>query len=281
MVANMFLIQSLELMSRISAILGKTSEKSHFEAEARGARDEFHREYVAPNGRIISDTQAAYALAICLDILSPTQKVRAGERLAELARKNNFRITTGFAGTPYVCEALASTGHLNVAYAMLLEKNCPSWLYPVTMGATTVWERWDAMLPDGSINPGEMTSFNHYAFGAVAKFMYERVAGLVRLEPGWTRCRVQPGVGAEFTEASASHVTPRGEIRSSWKAVAGSNGNEQMAVSVEVPYGTMVEVVLPEGTRERREVVGTGRWEFKTSFTRGYEWPVLPLPPKS
>ncbi|KAK4119732.1 glycoside hydrolase family 78 protein [Parathielavia appendiculata] len=285
MVANMFLIQSLDVMAKISNLLGRAPEHKRFTLEAAAARAEFHQEYVTPNGRIVSDTQAAYALAICLDILHPSQIPRAGARLAELVRKNNFRIGTGFAGTPFLCEALAATGHLQVAFAALLETGCPSWLYPVTMGATTVWERWDSMLPDGSINPGEMTSFNHYAFGAVAKFLYERVAGLRRLNPGWTRCHVEPAVGARFTSASASHETPRGTVSCRWSTrsvVGGSEGVEEMLLSVRVPYGTTVEVVLPTMDHvERREVVEHGTWSFQTTFTRDYEWPVLPLKPKS
>ncbi|SPO05504.1 related to alfa-L-rhamnosidase [Cephalotrichum gorgonifer] len=274
MVANMFLIQSLDLISRIAAILGKPDEASAFKLEKEAAQSEFHQEYVSSNGRIVSDTQAAYALAICLDILTPKQKVRAGNRLVELARKNNFRIATGFAGTPFVCEALASTGHVNVAYAMLLETGCPSWLYPVTMGATTVWERWDSILPDGSINPGEMTSFNHYAFGAVAKFMYERIAGLRSLEPGWRRCRVEPALGAEFVRASASHVTPRGRVSCEWEiGDDGEEGSKRMVMKVSVPYGTTAEIVMPEGQGERREAVGAGEWEFRTNFKKEHEWP--------
>jgi alpha-L-rhamnosidase len=282
MVANMFLIHSLELMAKIAQILGHESDRARFEADLTVTRAEFHEEYVTSNGRLVSDSQAAYAIAICFDIFSnPAQKIRAGNRLVELVRKAGFRIGTGFAGTPFLCEALASTGHIQVAYSMLLETQCPSWLYPVTMGATTVWERWDSMLPDGSINPGEMTSFNHYAFGAVAKFLYERIAGLQRREPGWRTCRVAPAIGAKFTSASASHITPFGRIACSWKTTAMENGQEKMELNVSVPYGTTTEIILPEGKGERREVVGMGEWNFETLFVREYEWPVLPLKPKS
>ncbi|KAH7142316.1 bacterial alpha-L-rhamnosidase-domain-containing protein [Fusarium sp. MPI-SDFR-AT-0072] len=183
MVSNMFLIQSLDLMAQISGILGNDAEQKSFTA----------------------DSQA---------------RIRAGTRLVELVRKNQFKVGTGFAATPFLCEALPVTGSLQVAYAMLMEKGCPSWLYPVTMGATTVWERWDSMLPDGTINPGEMTSFNHYAFGVIAKFMYERVAGLQRLEPGWTKFRIEPSIGAEFSSASAHHITSQGTISVSWETRA-------------------------------------------------------------
>jgi alpha-L-rhamnosidase len=216
MVSNMFLLQSLDLMSKICGVLGLKYEQQGFNEDYQATRFEFQQEYVTPRGRISSDSQAAYALAICLDLLEPAQRQRAGDRLVELVRKNEFKVGTGFAATPFLCEALASTGHVQVAYAMLLEKGCPSWLFPVTMGATTVWERWDSMFPDSSINPGEMTSFN-YAFGAIAKFMYERVAGLQRLEPGWRRVRISPAIGATFSQAAASHVSPQGTISFNWE----------------------------------------------------------------
>ncbi|KAI5456976.1 bacterial alpha-L-rhamnosidase domain protein [Mariannaea sp. PMI_226] len=281
MVANMFLIQSLDIMTKIAQVLDKEDDMTHFVSESTAARKEFQSEYVTPNGRIASDSQTAYALGICLDILSPAQKPRAASRLAELVRKNGFKIGTGFAGTPFICEALAATGYTQVAYSMLLEKSCPSWLYPVTMGSTTVWERWDSMLPDGSINPGEMTSFNHYAFGAVAKFLFERIAGLQRLEPGWKRFRVAPLIGAEFSYATGSHVTPYGVASCSWKTSQAENSSETFTLKVSVPTNTIADIIIPDGKGERMRTVGPGDWEFHSTFTRDYEWPVLPLKGKS
>jgi alpha-L-rhamnosidase len=281
MVANMFLIRSLELMSRISEILGRTREAFDFGIEAQAARSQFHDEYITANGRLVSDTQAAYALAICFGLLAPPQRHRASKRLAELVRKNNFKIATGFAATPYICEALADTGHTQVAYAMLLEKACPSWLYAVTMDATTVWERWDSMLPDGSVNPEDMTSFNHYAYGAIAKFMYERVAGLQRLDPGWTRCRIAPAIGATFMSAAASHETPFGTLSCSWTRTKTEKHREAFALQVSVPYGVTAEIVIPDGSVQKNAVVESGEWEFHTVFSPDYEWPVEPLKSKS
>ena len=111
------------------------------------------------------------------------QREEAGRRLADLVRTAGFRIATGFVGTPLVCDALTSTGHVDVAYRLLLQTQCPSWLYPVTMEATTIWERWDSLRPDGSVNPSGMTSFNHYALGAVADWLHRRVAGLAPAAP--------------------------------------------------------------------------------------------------
>ncbi|KAB8221958.1 bacterial alpha-L-rhamnosidase-domain-containing protein [Aspergillus novoparasiticus] len=281
LVANAFLIRSLDYMSRIAGILGKDDDRGQFAAELKEARKEFQDEYVTPNGRIISDSQAAYALAICFDLLTPNPRVHAGNRLVELVRKNEFKIGTGFTGTPYLCEALTLTGHIQVAYSMLLEKKCPSWLYPVTMGATTVWERWDSMLPDGTINPGEMTSFNHYAFGAIAKFLFERIAGLQRVEPGWKHFRVAPSIGAELTYASASHVTPYGQASCSWETTHVEKGLDKIQLRVSVPHGIACEVIYPSGAGEEIKTVGYGEWSFEAIFKRAYEWLIKPLPPKS
>lgn len=273
----MFLIQNLDLMSQISAILGKDIEKLSFAAEAEAARAEFQDEYVTSTGRLVSDSQTAYSLAITMNILPPEKRVRAGNRLAELVKKNGFKIATGFAGTPFVCEALARMGHCQVAYAMLLETNCPSWLYPVSKGATTIWERWDSMLPNGKANIDDMTSFNHYAFGSIAKFLYERLAGLQRVDAGWKQCRIAPTIGAEFTNASASHITPRGMVSCEWKTSELKDGVETFQLKVVVPYGTIAEVIIPEGTGSRIENVGPGEWSFDSKIRREYEWPLQSL----
>jgi len=130
--------------------------------------------------------------------------------VVELVVAEEHRIGTGFVGTPLVCDALCDVGAHDTAYHLLMQRECPSWLYPVTMGATTVWERWDSMLPDGRVNPGEMTSFNHYALGAVADWLHRTVAGLAPGAPGYRRLVVAPRPGGGLTHAAASHETPYG-----------------------------------------------------------------------
>ena len=139
-----------------------------------------------------SDAETTYALAIVFELLDPEEEKVAGDRLDELVAKSGYHIQTGFAGTPFVTHALTKTGHLATAYRLLLQTESPSWLYPVTMGATTIWERWDSMLPDGTINPGQMTSFNHYALGAVADWMHQIIGGIVPLEPGYSKVLIAP-----------------------------------------------------------------------------------------
>jgi alpha-L-rhamnosidase len=275
LVANAFLIQSLDIMVQIAHTLHKTEDELYYQQQATAARVEFSNEYISKNGRMVSDSQTAYALAICFDLLDDAnQTTRAGDRLAEIVRKNSFKIGTGFAGTPFICKALVKAGHSNVAYAMLLNTKCPSWLFPVTMGATTMWERWDSMRPDHSINPGDMTSFNHYAFGAVGSFLFEHVAGLQRASPGWKRSRVAPVLGGELTSAKADHLTPYGRVASAWALEEGESGVCQFTVHVVVPPGTQMEVVLPAIEGDRVEVVGSGEWSFKCPYKRQYTWPV-------
>src|SRR4029078_4631663 len=140
----------------------------------------------------------------------------AGDRLADLVRTSGFRISTGFLGTPLIADALAESGHAEVAYRLLLQTGCPSWLYAVTMGATTVWERWDSMLADGTINPGQMTSFNHYALGAVADWLHRTVAGLAPATPGDGVLRIAPQPLTGFDFAEARHLTPYGPASVRW-----------------------------------------------------------------
>lgn len=248
-------------------MLGRMTDANRYEADFIKAREDFVAEYVTASGRLVSDSQTAYALAICFELISQQQTVVAGERLAEVVKANQFRIGTGFAGTPFVCEALVRTGHLETAYRMLLNEECPSWLYPISMGATTIWERWDSMRPDGSINLGEMTSFNHYAFGAISKFLFERLAGLQRAGPGWKQARVQPVLGGGFTSASADHLTPYGTVSSRWYLTERHDSQDMcdFTLHVIVPPTTTMEVVLPtlDGKGDA-QVVGSGEWKFSS-----------------
>ena len=196
---------------------------------------------MSTDGTVHSDAPTVYALAIAFGLLEEPVRALAGNRLAALVAENGYRIATGFAGTPYVTDALTATGRLDDAYRLLLERECPSWLYPVTMGATTIWERWDSMLPDGSINPGEMTSFNHYALGAVADWMHRVVLGIDAAEPGYRSVRIAPRPGGGLTWARGSLKTRHGEVGISWKL--GDAG--ELEATVIVPDGVAAEIDLP------------------------------------
>ncbi len=188
----------------------------------------------------------------------------------ELVIERDHRIATGFVGTPIICDALTQAGAIDTAYHLLLQEQWPSWLYPVTMGATTIWERWDSMLPNGDINPGDMTSFNHYALGAVVDFMHRVVAGLAPAAPGYAEIQVAPRPGGGLTHASARHVTPYGAAEVAWQRVGA-----QLRVDVTVPHGAVAHVRLPGQTESKS--VGAGSHHFEVAFRAAEDDPPRPV----
>ena len=253
-VATACLHRTARLTAEAAALTGHDRDAAEFTRLADRTRAAFNKHYVGEDGLIRSDAVTVYALAIAFGLLDDEDRVRAGARLADLVAESGFHIATGFAGTPYVTDALTVTGHLDTAYRLLLERSCPSWLYPVTMGATTVWERWDSMLPDGTINPGEMTSFNHYALGAVADWMHRTVGGVAPLAPGYARVRFAPRPGGGLTWASTSLETPHGRVECRWRRQPGG-----LTVRITLPDGVTgvldlpghPDADVPSGTHER------------------------------
>ncbi|HJZ49630.1 MAG TPA: family 78 glycoside hydrolase catalytic domain [Roseiflexaceae bacterium] len=264
-VATAYFAHSADLTARAAGVLGRAEDEARYRALANEVRDAFNREYVTPNGRIVSDATTAYALAIEFALLrDAAQRQNAGARLAALVRDSGYHISTGFVGTPLICDALCDVGQYDAAFRLLTQRECPSWLYPVTMGATTIWERWDSLLPDGSVNPGEMTSFNHYALGAVADWLHRTVAGLAPAAPGYGRLEIQPRPGGGLTYARARHRTPYGMAEAGWKIDAG-----QIAVDIVVPPGVTARVTLPGNDAAPIEVgPGTHRWAYPYAIPR-------------
>jgi alpha-L-rhamnosidase len=256
-VATAYFAHSAELVARTASELGLEEDALRYSRLHRDVAAAFRGAYVLPDGRLSSDSATAYALAISFELLSDAELESAGLRLSERVRENAFRIGTGFMGTPVICEALCRVGAFDHAYRLLLERECPSWLYPLTMGATTVWERWDSLLPDGSLNPGQMTSFNHYAFGAVADWLHRTVAGLAPAEPGFRRIVIAPRPGGGLTHARAAHLTPYGLAEVSWHIDA-----NELEVSATVPPNTVATVRLPDGSTPFD--VGSGEHLWRT-----------------
>jgi alpha-L-rhamnosidase len=261
LVATAYHAWSTRILADTAELLGHDDDAARYTALASAIRRAFREEFVTPSGRLACDTQTAYALALHLDLLDePEQRERAGRRLVELVAGDDHRIGTGFVGTPLICDALSAVGAHDTAYRLLTQRECPSWLYPVTMGATTIWERWDSLLPDGSVNPGEMTSFNHYALGAVADFLHRTVAGLSPAAPGYRRLRVAPRPGGDLTGASAELDTPYGPASVTWTLTG-----ETLTVTACVPAGTVAEVDLPFPGADVIEV-GAGTHTFTGAY---------------
>jgi len=263
LVASAYLFHSTILLARVAGVQGRTDDATRYEALAEQVRQAWLADYVTPTGRIMSDAQTAYALAIEFHIvIDPAVLKRMGERLASLVRRDGYRIGTGFVGTPLVTDALTTTGHLHQAGRMLQQTECPSWLYPVTLGATTIWERWDSMLEDGSINPGEMTSFNHYALGAIADWLHRAVAGLAPAGPGYKHLEIAPRPLPGLEWANTRHETPYGTAAVSWRREDG-----RIIVRATVPSNAAATVRLP-GADPFEVAAGDHEWVIADSLPR-------------
>ncbi|GAA2077263.1 family 78 glycoside hydrolase catalytic domain [Microbacterium hatanonis] len=259
-VATAYFARSARIVAETAALLGRDEDAARYGALADEVRTAFHREYVSPSGRLLSDSTTAYALALVFDLIDdPAARQRAADRLAVIVAESGYKISTGFIGTPIVTDALSANGHVDTAYRLLLQTESPSWLYTVRQGATTIWERWDSLLPDGTVNPSGMTSFNHYAFGAVADWMHRVVAGLAPAAPGYRRILFAPQPPRrQIASASATLDTPYGRAASSWTIDAG-----RLALTVEVPVGATGVVELPSGATHE---VGPGTHSFAEAF---------------
>ncbi|MFC8850792.1 MULTISPECIES: family 78 glycoside hydrolase catalytic domain [unclassified Micromonospora] len=256
LVATAYYARSTAVLAQTAAVLGHHEDHFRYDALARDIADAFDRRWVRSSGLLENDAQTSYALALRFDLIhGDARRDRAGRRLAELVRDGGYRIATGFVGTPLICDALTDTGQLDTAYALLTQQRCPSWLYPVTMGATTVWERWDGLLPDGTVNPSNAASLNHYALGSIADWLHRTVAGLAPAEPGYRRLLVRPRPGGGLTDASTAHLTPYGRAAVAWHL-----DDAILVVDLEVPPGTTATVELPG---QPSVTVGSGRhhWE--------------------
>src|SRR5438132_1200667 len=219
LIATAFLAHSTNLLSRAATVLGRSDEAAAYRARFHAIRNAFDREFVSRTGRVGENTQTAYALAIAFDLLPDSLVPAAAGRLARDVEARDHHLTTGFVGTPYLLHVLAGSGHIEDAFALLTQRTYPSWLYPITRGATTMWERWDGIRPDSSFEDPGMNSFNHYAFGAVGDWMYRNIGGIDvdSAGPGYRRSRIAPRPGAGLTSASASLETGYGALSSAWR----------------------------------------------------------------
>ncbi|MER5598409.1 family 78 glycoside hydrolase catalytic domain [Streptomyces sp. NPDC002265] len=241
LVATAYFAHSARHLAYSAAELGYRTAAASYNRLADEVAAAFRARYVADSGRMTSDSPTAYCVALMFDLLGNDEQRRfAGDRLAELVLEDDGRIATGFVGTPLICDALTSSGRLDVAYRLLTQTECPSWLYTVSMGATTIWERWDSLRPDGTLNPGGMTSFNHYALGAVADWLHRTVAGLEHTRPGYRTLAFRPRPGAGITWAKARHETPYGTAAISWEQTASG-----ISAHITVPDGCRGLVELP------------------------------------
>lgn len=241
LVAQCFFAHSLDNMVHSAEVLGKVADVAYYADIAKKVRQAYMNEYVTPNGLVSSDTQTAYVLALHFDMLPEHLRKQAVERLVNNIKQYKYHITTGFLGTPYICEVLTRYGYSDVAYRLLLQEDCPGWLYQVKMGATTVWERWDSIRADGSIPDNGMNSLNHYAYGSIGDWLYRSAVGIQEAAPGYKHIVVKPHTGGDFENMEASTITPYGKVAAAWKA----KDNVLTELVVEIPFNTTADIYVP------------------------------------
>lgn len=237
------------LLARIAGILGEEADARRYQTLSNKVADAYISVFTDGNGKLKEEFQTAYVLPLYLGMFPEAVRAKAADNLVRLVEKGNWCIGTGFPGTPYILFALADNGHLEEAYKMLLNTNCPSWLYEVRMGATTIWERWDGLdekgvCPIGDDGTDQMISYNHYASGAVGAFFYQRILGLEPETPGYKTFRFCPRPGGGLTWAQGEERTPYGRIQAGWSIQDGI-----FTAQIHVPVNTRCTVTLPDGTR--------------------------------
>ena len=250
LIATAYYSYSSGLLAKIAAIIGQNDDAKKYAKLSDDIKKAFQKEFVTPAGRLVSNTQTAYSLALAFDLLPEDLIPKAAKYLADDVEKMGH-LTTGFVGTPLLCKTLSAHGYDDLAFMLLNRKEYPSWLYPVTQGATTIWERWDGQKPDGSFQDVGMNSFNHYAYGAIGEWLYRYVAGMdIDPEnPGYKHILLAPHPGGGLTNAGVEFNSVYGKVKSAWKFEV-----NDFVYEVTVPANTTATVTLPAAKADQLTV---------------------------
>lgn len=255
------------IAAKIADLLGEDQDAAYFRQLRRRIMKAYRKVFTDGEGRLKKEFQTGYVLPLYFGMTEGEETRRMADHLARLVREADYHLTTGFTGTPYLLFALSDHGHADVAYKLLLQDTCPSWLYEVKAGGTTIWERWDALRPDGTVNiadltgdksedesSGGMVSFNHYAYGAVGDWLYRRIAGIEPTSGGYRTFRIAPIIGGGLTSARGSVRTPYGLVVSDWHIA-----EDRFTIHVQVPVSTVCNLIMPNGEHHSLE---SGNYQF-------------------
>ncbi len=286
-VASAYYYYSTRIVAQAARVLEKDEDAEHYEKLASEIKEAIGREYFTSTGRLAIDTQTAHTIVLFMDLAPEGAKERMKKDLRRLLKDNYFHLNTGFVGTPYLCRALSDNGMNDVAYTLLFNDDYPSWLYEVKMGATTIWERWNSVMPDGHISGTGMNSLNHYAYGAVVEWMYRNMIGIrpVAEEPGFRKAQIKPQPDYRMQWAKMELRSAAGTYRVGWRMETPTrNGSRKMHISVTVPFNAEAEVWLPDA--DAGEIAGgvqdgdrvkvsldAGEYEFVYMTTKPYTKP--------
>ncbi len=266
MIANAYYLYVTDLVKQTAGILGLEEEEKKYQELYDTALEAFRQEYYTNTGRIVSETQTGAVLSLYFNLAREKDRKRILQNLKTNIENHKNHLATGFVGTPYLCHALSENGEHELAATIFMKEDYPSWLYAVNMGATTVWERWNSIMPDGSFDVSGMNSLNHYAYGSVGDWMYRKVAGVSQSEPGYKKFKVQPMFVKGIEEAGVEFESVYGKIESKWNCKDG-----KIHGWVRVPANTTAEIHLPE--KDEVITVGSGsyEYEYETATNLAYE----------
>ncbi len=256
LVANAYYAYSADIVSKAAEVLENSGDACKYRQLYEDIVRRFDEEYITRTGRLVSETQTGCVLALHFHLAQEKHRERIAKSLAVNIANHKNHLSTGFVGTPYLCHVLSENGMHDLAGTLFLKEDYPSWLYAVKKGATTIWERWNSIMPDGSFDESGMNSLNHYAYGSIGGWMYEKLAGINPLKPGYKELLIRPCFIKGITRVDASFDSPYGIIRSAW-----SCENGKIMVDVTVPANTTAWVYLPE--KEEGIPLGSGKWHYE------------------
>jgi alpha-L-rhamnosidase len=286
LLATAYWAYDAKLMAEMAGAIGRHDAAGEYRDLNENIKAAFNEAYASPDGRIEGDTQTCYLLALHMDLLPEDLRSAAAGHLVRTIEREDWHLSTGFAGVGYLCPVLTEVGYTDVAYRLLENETYPSWGYTIKNGATTIWERWDGWTEENGFQSPNMNSFNHYSLGSVGEWLYRYVAGIDLGAPGYGRTVIRPRPGGNLTHASAQYDSVRGRISSSWKIE-----NDRFVLEALIPPNTTATVHVPstddvsEGGRPLDEAegveflragegetvlsVGSGRYEFAGKMARG------------
>ena len=288
-ISSTYYFYSVRLTARAAAVLGKTKQATDYDALAKEIKAAIQKEYFTATGRLAINTQTGLVLALFMDLAPEAFRARIVNDLVARLRKDKIHLRTGFVGTPYLCRVLSNNGANELAYQLLLNEDYPSWLYAVNLGATTIWERWNSLQPDGSFSSVEMNSFNHYAYGSIVEWMYRDMCGLNpssgdEVATGFRCARIAPKPDKSMQWVKASYRSAAGLFESGWAI----EDDGKLTFEFTIPFNAEAQVVLPDakvgeifingqkikiGNQQTADVIlhlETGRYQIEYQPTRPY-----------
>ncbi|MCX6255587.1 MAG: glycoside hydrolase family 78 protein [Bacteroidia bacterium] len=245
-IATAFYAYSSSILAVAAKELGKTEDEKFYTDLFKKIKEVFVNEYVTNAGRIGTNSQTSYVLALMFNLLPDNLHEKSAQFLVEDIKSRRNHLSTGFLGTPFLCHVLSDNGFTDVAYDLLLQESYPSWLYPVKMGATTIWERWDGQKTDSTFQDPDMNSFNHYAYGAIGDWMYRVSAGIETKRPGYKHIVIQPHPTKKLTYSKATFESSYGTIASGWERKDG-----KLTIKVRIPANTTATIILPATSADK------------------------------